>query len=414
MNDSLLADKKIIIASYMHVMKDEFTTLGGPALALRNYLKTRVAKLTCIWQPLPISDTLDALAEVFQDGSRTVYHLPTLNWPWDREGGINFLYVALKPRDLLADVYFGIRLRDRYDYWVGVESLNALVGVALRRMGIVKRVIYYNLDYGEARFKNKYLNWIFHTLDRQAARHADVVWNLSPEMARTRNRLTKGNVKFAPQVTVPIGTDAERIERLPLEQIDRYAIVYLGLLSENTGAMLMLEAMPELLRRLPQAKLRVVGSGPLENAMRARAVQLGLSASVEFIGRVSDKRVEEILCHSAVGVAPYAPDPASIKKFTDVTKPRMYMTCGLPVIITGVPPAAQEIVEHRAGIVINYDKTELADAVIRMLTDDKMLNAFRQNAVKLAYKYGWVDILTRAFSDTMNLLEKNAVVQTDG
>jgi len=409
MSENTLVDQKIIIASYVHVMKDEFTTLGGPALALRNYLKTRAAKLTCIWQPLPISDTLNALAEVFQDGSRIVYHLPMLNWPWDREGGINFLYVALKPRDLLADAYFGIRLRDRYDYWIGVEALNALAGVALWRMGFVKRVIYYNLDYGEVRFKNKTLNGIFHRLDRLAARHADVVWNLSAEMARTRNRLANGKFNFAPQISVPIGTDVERIERLPLEQIDRYTVVYLGLLSENTGAMLTLEAMPVLLKKVPQAKLLVVGSGPLEKEMRVRAEQLGLSANVEFMGRVSDEMVEQVLRHSAVGIAPYAPDPDSIKKFTDVTKPRMYMTCGMPVIITGVPPVAKEIAENRAGIVINYDKDELADAVIRILTDDELLREFRQNAVKLAFKYSWTDIFSRAFSETMSLVEKPAM-----
>lgn len=404
MNECALADKKIIIASYMHVMNDEFTTLGGPALALRNYLKTRTVKLTCIWQPLPISDTLDVIAEVYRNDSRKVYHMPMLNWPWNREGGINFLYVALKPRDILADIYFGLRLRDCYDYWIGVEALNALAGAVLKRTGIVTRVIYYNLDYGEARFKNKFLNWIFHTLDRLAARYADVVWNLSPEMARTRNRLTHNRLKFAPQLTVPIGTDVERVQRLPFEQIDRYAIVYLGLLSENTGAGLVLEAMPILARTVPEAKLLIIGSGPLESAMRIRAAQLGLSATVKFLGRVSDAVVEETLRCSAVGIAPYPPDSNSIKKFTDVTKPRMYMVCGLPVIITDVPPVAKEIAQNRAGFVIDYDKEALSTAMVRLLTDEELLKEFRQNAVNLAFKYGWVDIFSRAFSETKSLL----------
>ncbi|MCL4486897.1 MAG: glycosyltransferase [Chloroflexi bacterium] len=400
MNANNLAGTKIVIASYMHVMKGEFTTLGGPALALRNYCATRAARLLCIWQPLPISDTLDALAEVFQDGSRKTHRLWSINWPFDREGGINLLYVALKARDLLADLYFGIRLRDRYDLWIGVEALNAIMGVVMRRAGIVRRVIYYNLDYGETRFKNALLNRVFHGLDRLAARHADMVWNLSDEMERTRSRLVGGRVRFAPQTTVPIGTDVDRITRLPLEQIGRYSVVYLGLLSDNTGAMLALDSMPAIVRALPHARLLIVGSGPLEGLMRARARTMGLEDKVEFRGRVSDREVEETLRVCAVGLAPYAPDPDSIKRFTDVTKPRMYMTCGVPVVITDVPPIAKEISAGGAGIIAPYDQVEFANAVVRILSDDDGLKEFRQNAVALASKYSWVDIFSRAFSET--------------
>jgi glycosyltransferase involved in cell wall biosynthesis len=277
-----------------------------------------------------------------------------------------------------------------------------------RRVGLVTRVIYYNLDYGEIRFKNKLLNSVFHALDRLAARHSDCIWNLSPEMARVRERKL-GEPLHVPQVTVPIGTDFDRIERLPIEQIERNTIVYLGVLAEKCGVPLILDAFPEMVRRHPLTKFVVIGGGPLEGDLRARAAETGLADRIEFMGRISDDRVERTLCKCAVGIAPYLADPDSTKKFTDVTKPRMYMTCGLPVIITGVPPVAKEIAENRAGIVINYDKNELADAVIRILAEDKLLKEFRQNAVKLAARYGWEDIFSRAFSETMSLVEKPAM-----
>jgi glycosyltransferase involved in cell wall biosynthesis len=78
----------------------------------------------------------------------------------------------------------------------------------------------------------------------------------------------------------------------------------------------------------------------------------------------------------------------------------MYMTCGVPVVITDVPPIAKEIAAHNAGIVVAYDKAELANAVVQILADDERLTEYRRNAGALAHKYNWVDIFSRAFSDT--------------
>lgn len=413
MPEGVLIHKRVTIASYTHVMGGEFTKLGGPALALKDFVKARVAKLTCIWQPLPISDVLDVLAEIYEQGIVRRYRFWVPSWPWNREGDVTLLYLLLKSRDILGTIYFAVKFRETSDYFIGVEALNALLGVFFREIGLAKRVIYYNLDYGEIRFKNRILNAVFHAMDRIAAQHSDCIWNLSPEMAKARE--TKlGATLQVPQITVPIGTDFERIERLPIERIDRNMVVYLGVLAEKCGVPLILDAFPEIVRRHPLAKFVVVGGGPLENELRARGAALGLVDRIEFAGRISDDMVERTLCKCAVGIAPYLADPDSTKKFTDVTKPRMYMTCGLPVVITGVPPIAKEIADNRAGIVIQYDKEELADAVVRILQDEQLLKEFRENAVKLASKYGWVDIFSRAFSETMNLVENQSAVTPNG
>ncbi len=403
--ENALVHKRITIVSYTHMMCGNSTKLGGPALALKDFLKTRVAKLTCIWQPLPISDVLDAIAEIYEQGTVRRYRLWIPNWRWDKEGDVTLLYFLLKLRDIFATLYFVLRFRKKSDYFIGVEALNALLGLLFRRVGLVTRVIYYNLDYGEIRFKNKILNGVFHTLDRLAAQHSDCIWNLSSEMAKARE--TKlGATLNVPQITVPIGTDFERIDRLPIERIERNTVVYLGVLAEKCGVPLILDAFSEIVRRHSLAKFVVVGGGPLENELRAQAAALDLADRIEFTGRISDEMVERTLCKCAIGIAPYLADPDSTKKFTDVTKPRMYLTCGLPVVITGVPPAAREIAENRAGIVIDYDKHELADAVVRILADDELFREFRQNAVNLASKYSWVDVFSRAFSETQNLIER--------
>jgi len=66
--------------------------------------------------------------------------------------------------------------------------------------------------------------------------------------------------------------------------IDAPVIGTIAVLSEQKGVTYLLRAMPQVLRQLPNAKLVVVGGGPLEQALRAEAQALGLDAAVVFTG----------------------------------------------------------------------------------------------------------------------------------
>lgn len=397
-----LADKHILIASYAHIADGKYTTLGGPALALKNYLKGKAGRLLCIWQPVPISDTISAIAESFVRGAKLKdKRFYVLDWPFGRKKEISFIYVALKLRDILATLYFALISGRQWDIFVGVEAVNALVGVFLRGCGMVKTVVYYNLDFGEKRFANRILNSIFHFLDARATKRSDYTWNLTPEMIEARAH--KGIVKKgdAGQMIVPIGIDLSRITLLPLEQIERKTICYLGILAEKQGVRLLIEAMPEILKLDSEVRLMVVGSGPLENEMKEKAAALQLGDRLTFAGLVSDEEAERILCRCAIGIAPYLPDPYSTKLGSDPTKPKMYLACGLPTIITRVPPIAEEIEKRRAGFAIAYDAQELARAVARLTSDGRLYREFRQNAIEYAKSFDWTHIWDATFQEML-------------
>lgn len=397
-----LSEKKVIIASYTHIVNNVYTTIGGPALAVKNYLLSNKVKcLVCIWQPLPISDTLSAIEEIFKNGKEIIKRkFYVINWPFGRKKEISLIYILLKVRDILSTMYFALKLKDRFDIFIGVESLNAIVGILLRKLGIVKTVVYYNLDYGEIRFKNRILNYIFHSLDIFAVTHTDYTWNLAEDIIQARNK--RGALKKVTKtpLLVPIGIDLSVIKPLNIEEIERKTIVYMGILAQIQGIQLIVEAMPEILKRDRNVKLVIIGSGPLEKTLKCKVEENNLAEYVNFTGLVTDEQVNNILCRCALGIAPYFPDPYSTKRGSDPTKPKMYLACGLPVIITKVPPIAREIEENKAGLAIDYTKEELANAVLRLLDDEKFYLECRKNAIALAKKFDWTNILTKAFTYT--------------
>ena len=402
MENKALSDKKVIIASYTHIANGVFTTIGGPALAVKNYLLANKIKcLVCIWQPLPISDTLSAIEEVFENGKEVIkrrFHV--INWPFGRKKEISLIYVLLKARDIISTFYFTLKLNGCFDIFIGVESLNAIVGILLRKLGIVKTVVYYNLDYGEVRFKNLLLNNIFHCLDRFSVMHADYTWNLAKDIIAARNIRDKLKKETRAPLLVPIGIDLSAIRPLNIEQIERKTIVYMGVLAQIQGVELIVEALPEILKSMPDVKLVIIGCGPLEKTLKHMVEENNLSRHVTFTGLVTDEEVNSMLCRCALGIAPYFPDPYSTKRGSDPTKPKLYLACGLPVIITRVPPIAREIEENNAGLAIDYRKEELTNAVLRLLSDEKLYLECRKNAFEMAKQFDWINILNKAFSET--------------
>ncbi|MCX5713517.1 MAG: glycosyltransferase [Candidatus Omnitrophica bacterium] len=395
-----LSEKKVIIASYTHISHGAYTTIGGPALTVKKYLLANKIKcLVCIWQPVPISDTLSTIEEVFENGKEVIKRkFYVVNWPFGRKKAISLIYVLLKFRDIISTLTFSFGLRGSFDIFIGVESLNTIIGILLRRIRLVRTVIYYNLDYAEVRFKNRALNYIFHALDIFAVRHADYTWNLAEGIIDARNKRGVLNKKIRPPLLVPIGIDLSAIKPLDIEQIERNTLVYLGILAPMQGVQLIVEALPEILKSMPDVKLIIIGSGQLEETLKLVVAKNDLAKHVTFTGIITNEEANSILCSCALGIAPYFPDPNSAMRGSDPTKPKMYLACGLPVIITRVPPIARLIEENKAGLVIGYSKEELVGAVLRLLSDEKLYLECRKNALEVAKQFDWINIMNNAFS----------------
>ncbi|MFX0540917.1 glycosyltransferase family 4 protein [Roseovarius sp. S4756] len=75
-------------------------------------------------------------------------------------------------------------------------------------------------------------------------------------------------------------------------------ILYAGMIAAHKGAPMLLDALAHV--KLPTARLRIVGDGPLRPQMERRARRLGMADRVEFVGQVSAEMVWKELCHARV------------------------------------------------------------------------------------------------------------------
>ncbi len=359
----------------------------GPSQELLKYLKPRAPLLAYIDHPFTYARAINSSVSLYQDGQQIKRIVaPAIKSP----------EVLVYIKDLALSVLFPMLLFRRFDLYVGVDSLNAMAGLILKKLGLVKRVIFYTIDYAPRRFENNFLNKIYHQFDKICCYNCDLVWNVSPVMADERDKQGVLKNKSAPQIVVPLGNNFNEINRLPLEAIQRKTLAFMGHLKEHQGLEFLIGAFPEIRKKVPEARLVIIGGGYLQDSLQNLAANLGLQDCITFTGFIEDHaELERILAGCAVGVAPYEPSDKSYTFYADPGKPKAYMACGLPVVITKVPQIAYEIDKVRAGFAIDYDRPQLVDRLVSLLRDDKLYAEYRQNAIDFARQYAWENIFGR-------------------
>ena len=361
----------------------------GHAQELKSFLKQQAEKLVFIGHPFSYALQKTSVAEYYENSIlKAELKAPQISGPEI------FLYL----KDFLTTFYFTLRLRKKFHVYVGVDPLNALAGLILKRLGFAQITIFYVIDYVPSRFKNVILNNMYRSIDRFCVCTADYTWNLTSAMADARQKIgiSKSSTN---QITIPTGTHFEKLKSMRLARSERNTVVFLSHLRKGQGIELVLEALPEVVKQIPSVKLVVIGTGPLEKYFREEVKKRNLTDNIVFLGYIEDpEEIDKIVAKCRVGIAPYVPDPDSFTWYADPGKPKVYLGCGIPVIITKVPEVAFEISKRGAGIAINYNSHELSEAIIKILSNDILYQTFRSNAIKFASQLDWDSVFVEAFS----------------
>lgn len=286
------------------------------------------------------------------------------------------------------------------DYYVGVNSYNALLGLLLRRLGRVRMVVFFTIDYAmEDRFGWEPLNWLYRIMDRWAFFGSDFVWNVSERMGKERCRRLGLRAEKKPQVVVPIGIPWSEAQAIPVPRRE-WLLIYSGSIDKESGVSLLIEAAPRLVNLFPVLEIRVIGDGPLLAELQRRVAELGLQRTIHFMGFVDTtnerRRWLSLVKEGTLGIAPYTDSTTTYKRYSDVTKPKDYMACGLPIVVTDVVLIAEDVRRYNLGRVISYTTDSLVEAVAELLRDGEERRRIEHNLNEYSRDTTWGNIFQRA------------------
>ncbi len=159
-------------------------------------------------------------------------------------------------------------------------------------------------------------------------------------------------------------------------------------LEHEKGHPTLLEAWPSVLRRVPTARLLVVGEGSRREGLEAQAIALGIAKTVVFTGRRDD--IPAVTAALDVAVLP------SYREAQGLTILEA-MALSRPVVASAVGGIPEVIQDGRTGLLVPpHDAAALGAAVVRLLTDHAYADMLARGGHDLVHDRFCVELMVYA------------------
>jgi len=213
----------------------------------------------------------------------------------------------------------------------------------------------------------------------------------------------KQMVKIAPGIDVEHFSPQDSSElRQKLGLDEKKVIVSVGRLVHRKGQDHLIESMPEILAKVPNAHLLIVGRGPYLEHLAKLVVVNKIENHVSFIGRVQYAELPRFICAGDVFAMP------SRSRFAGLEVEGLGIVyleasaCGLPVVAGNSGGAPDAVVEGVTGLVVDgTNNTQIADAIITLLTNPQRCKEMG-NAGQAWIKENWRwEIWSKRFNELL-------------
>lgn len=156
-------------------------------------------------------------------------------------------------------------------------------------------------------------------------------------------------------------------------------ILFVGWLNEAKGVPYLLPAFKRVKKALPDVKLVIIGEGPLRGDIARFSRENNLEDDVITLGTVKNKDLPPYFRAAEVTVTPSVTTKKWREQIGMVNL--QSMACGTPVVSTFSGAIPEYVKNNVTGILVaERDPDDLADAIIKLLKDDKLRDKLGANA----------------------------------
>jgi glycosyltransferase involved in cell wall biosynthesis len=177
------------------------------------------------------------------------------------------------------------------------------------------------------------------------------------------------------------GVDLSVPRSVPEPKQKEFDAIFIGRLHPQKGPLELMDIWRILLQKKPDARLAVIGSGPLEAKCRAKAQRLGLADRVKFFGFCDGVEKYKIIKSSRVVVHPAVYDSGGM--------------AAAEALCCGLPGVSFDLVSLRTYYPRGWlkappgDADAFADSIHRLLTDRKLYEQTSKDAYAAGLEWDW-------------------------
>ena len=168
---------------------------------------------------------------------------------------------------------------------------------------------------------------------------------------------------------IPMGTDLKNRFIPPKTRQNKGSLLFIGRLVEKKGLCYLIDALPLILKKHPQASLRIAGDGPEKGNLQSQSKRLGINDHVHFLGAVKNKFLPALYQESNVVVFPSViANDGDREGFGLVLVEALGCECA--TVVTDLPAMQDIIVDGKTGFVVPQKNVQkLAEKIVSLLDD---------------------------------------------
>lgn len=298
-------------------------------------------------------------------------------------------------KEFIHTFYWAFASKIKWNKFIGMDGLCTNFGLPFRKI-LFDKVICWSIDFVPSnRFEAEYKNYIYRKININAFLKADEMWDHTPKMVEEKKKilgLEPGSYKK--HRIVPLGMWIKRIKTYNFESCNQNELVFLGHILEKQGVQLIVASIPYILKSIPDFKFKVIGSGNYLSSLIDLVKKIKVDKNVLFLGRIEkDEDVESQVAKSSAGIAPYIKSLDTFTQFgADPGKIKAYIACGLPVLLTDVSYNTKDVVNYGCGLIINENKEDIANAVVKIMRDGELNKKCRSRSLEYRKRFDYENI----------------------
>lgn len=178
---------------------------------------------------------------------------------------------------------------------------------------------------------------------------------------------------------IPMGVDLSHQFTPQAHMKNKHTILSVGRLVEKKGIGYLLDAMPAVIQSYPKTILKIIGDGPLAETLKQKAIKLGISDHVIFLGAMENDRLPGHYQTADIFVFPSIVSSDGDREGFGLVLVEA-LGCGCPCVVTDLP-AMQDIVKDGSTALVVPEKNsdKIAESIVKLFEQPEL-------ALKLARK----------------------------
>ena len=276
------------------------------------------------------------------------------------------------------------QLEGQFDVIHAHDWLTYFAGVAAKQVSGKPLVVHMHATSFD-RSSSDNIDTRVYEIERQGMAAADMVIAVS----NLTHNIVINKYNIEPEKVVAVHNAvqfAENDNPIPERGVDDKIVTFLGRITFQKGPDYFIEAAAKVLKRVPNVRFVMAGSGDMMNHCVRRAAQLGIADRFHFTGFLKGDDVQKMFQLSDVYIMPSVSEPFGIS-------PLEAMRSNVPTIISHQSGVA-EVLDY--AIKVNYwDVDAMADSIYGLITYPALAKMFSEKGMEEVNNLKWFNAATK-------------------